>query len=170
MTSRFMSIISTESTIFSDKRGISVQIWTYSMQGLPLAALVCLSKKSYFIKGTPSRAGRPLSKNSPPDCFWIHPLRSVFRLYVGLCPTPHKGCQPLTWPKGCDPFGNPMFEFQAWFKLFWQNESCTSNVQLFVIIIMNNTFPCLYVQSGAVIISGKTLQAPVKARHGQYGG
>ncbi len=28
-----------------------------------------LSKKSYFIKGTPSLAGRPLSKNSPPDCF-----------------------------------------------------------------------------------------------------
>ncbi|MBP3380223.1 MAG: hypothetical protein J6K77_05120, partial [Ruminococcus sp.] len=28
-------------------------------------------------KGTPSLAGRPLSKNSPLDCFRIHPLQSA---------------------------------------------------------------------------------------------
>ena len=31
--------------------------------------------------------------------------------YVGHCPTPCKDFQPLTWPKGYQPFGNPVLLF-----------------------------------------------------------
>ena len=51
---------------------------------------ISIEKKHKFNKGTPSLAGRSLLKNSPPDCFLIHPLRSALWQFAGLCPTPHQ--------------------------------------------------------------------------------
>ena len=49
------------------------------LKGLPLRKSFSLSINPIFFKGTPSLARRSLLKNSPLDCFLIHPLRSALR-------------------------------------------------------------------------------------------
>ena len=59
-------------------------------------------------QGTPSLAGRPLSKNSPPDCFLIHPLRSALFYFVALKAESDDQRRCLwTPPKEHSPFGIP---------------------------------------------------------------
>ena len=55
-------------------RGIFKKIIT---KRLTVSQPLLLVEKDNFNKGTPSLAGRSLLKNSPPDCFLIHPLRSA---------------------------------------------------------------------------------------------
>ena len=53
-------------------------------------------------------AGRPLSKNSPPDCFLIHPLRSALFYFVALKAESDDQRRCLwTPPKEHSPFGIP---------------------------------------------------------------
>ena len=81
-----------------------------------------------MIKGTPSLAGCPLSKNSPLDCFLIQPLRCACRIR-GAAPSPARCaasglCQRNTVPLESLSYVQPLFSerlengsLQAMFKL-----------------------------------------------------
>ncbi len=68
-------------------RGIFKKVIT---KRLTVSQPLLLVEKDNFNNGTPSLAGRSLLKNSPPDCFLIHPLRSASWQFAGRCPTPHQ--------------------------------------------------------------------------------
>jgi hypothetical protein len=58
-------------------------------------------------QGTPSLAKRSLLKNSPPDCFSIHPLRSASKALCGVSPHPLPEALPLDSAKGLSTLWNP---------------------------------------------------------------
>ena len=99
-----------------------------------------LVNNPYFFKGTPSLARRSLLKNSPLDCFLIHPLRSALRLFVGLCPTPHQRRCLWTLPKEHSPFGIPFIGIRT-FSTNWGRTMCA---RFFMSIFTNGVVVLLF--------------------------